>query len=508
MSRAQEARERPPGRDALVSRAQEARERPPGRDALVSRAQEAQERAPGRDVPSPAAGSDRRAAPPAPRRRRAGPPPADVRAVAAAALDRIVRRGESLRIAFAEAATSLADARDRALLSALLHAGCRWWLRYDGALDRLLPRPLRGREPQLHALLVLGLVQLAVLGLPPYAAVAATVEAARALRRPQHANLVNAVLRRWLREGATLAAALDADVVTRHAQPRWLVEALRADWGDAAEAVLAANNVEPALVLRVNRRRAEPEALAARWRGLGLEVDALPHLPDALSLPRSTDVTRLPGYAEGEFSVQDGAAQLAADLLDLAPGQRVLDACAAPGGKAAHMLERAAVELLALDADARRLPRVHENLARLGLVATVRAGDAAQPRDWWDGRPFARILLDAPCSASGILRRQPDVRLHRRPGDLDALGATQARLLDALWPLLAPGGRLVYATCSVFNRENAALIDAFLSRHADARACPQAVPEWFGRRSGAGRQNLPGDGGMDGFFYAVVDKRA
>jgi 16S rRNA (cytosine967-C5)-methyltransferase len=431
----------------------------------------------------------------------------DLRAIAAKALDRIVR-GSSLRAVYAEAVREVRDPRDRALLAALLHEGCRWWLRYDAALDRLLDRPVRKREPALHALLVLGLVQMAVMGLPEYAAVASTVEAVRALKRPAFAGLTNAVLRRWLREREALNAALDADPVTRYAQPEWLLQALRADWGGAADAIFDANNAAAPLVLRVNRRRSMRDALAARMAAADVKTLPLDHLGDALALESSTDVTRLPGYAEGEFSVQDGAAQLAPDLLDLRAGQRVLDACAAPGGKAAHILECADVDLLALDADRQRLPRMRENFARLGLNARIQAGDAGAPDTWWDGQFFDRILLDAPCSASGILRRQPDVRLHRRQDDLPALLATQARLLDALWGVLAPGGRLVYATCSVFNRENAQQMAAFASRHADAFALPDAVPAWFGRAAGTGRQNLVGEGSMDGFFYAVVDKRA
>jgi 16S rRNA (cytosine967-C5)-methyltransferase len=228
-------------------------------------------------------------------------------------------------------------------------------------------------------------------------------------------------------------------------------------------------------------------------------------LPDAVLLAHSTDVTRLPGFAAGLFSVQDGAAQFAADLLDLHDGQRVLDACAAPGGKSAHLLERADVRLLALDSDARRLARVGESLARLGLHADLRVGDAARPHDWWDGQPFDRILLDAPCSATGIIRRQGDVRLHRRAADIAPLALLQARLLDALWPLLANGGRLVYATCSLLDAENAAQIEAFRARHDDiGLPCP-GPPGWRRTRAG-GAQNLPGESGMDGFFYAVLEK--
>jgi 16S rRNA (cytosine967-C5)-methyltransferase len=426
----------------------------------------------------------------------------DPRALAAQALAEIVA-GKSLRAAFAAYSTKLHDPRDRALLSTLLHAGARWWLRFDAALDGLLERPLREREPAIHALLVLGLVQLEILHLPEYAAVAATVEAARALRRPAFAGLANAVLRRWLREREHTNVQLDADMVTRSAHPRWLRDALIADWPREAETILAANNVEAPLWLRANRRRGTRNELAARMATAGIVSEAPAALAGALVLAHSADVTRLPGYADGLFSVQDGAAQFAAGLLDLADGMRVLDACAAPGGKSAHILESVAVDLLALDRDPQRLPRLHENLTRLGLHADIRAGDAADPRDWWDGRAFDRILLDAPCSASGIIRRQPDIKLHRRASDLAALTAVQARLRDALWPLLKPGGRLVYATCSVFAVENAQQIATFLARHADAKSLPNALG-WHA--AGDGAQNLPGESAMDGFFYAIVDK--
>ena len=427
---------------------------------------------------------------------------ADPRALAAQALADVVA-GQSLRAAFATFSTKLADARDRALLSSLLHEGARWWLRYDAALGQLLEQPLRPRDAAIHALLVLGLVQLEILRMPEYAAVAATVDAARALRKPQLAGLANAVLRRWLRERDVRNAALDRAAPTRSAHPQWLIDALAADWPDDLEQILAANNTAAPLWLRANRRRTTPAELAADLREAGIESTAHAPLPEALVLAQSRDVTLLPGYAEGAFSVQDGAAQYAPTLLDLQDGQRVLDACAAPGGKSAHILETAAVDLLALDRDAARLPRLRENLARLGLHAEVRAGDAAKPEAWWDGRPFDRILLDAPCSATGIIRRQPDIKLHRRATDIDALAATQARLLDALWPMLKPGGRLVYATCSVLAAENARQIAAFLERQPQARSLP---PNLGWRGAGAGEQNLPGTSGMDGFFYAIVEK--
>jgi 16S rRNA (cytosine967-C5)-methyltransferase len=425
------------------------------------------------------------------------------RALAAQALSRIVDDGVSLRVAFAAFSTKLNDARDRALLSALLHAGARWWHRFDAALEGLLEHSLHERESQVHALLLLGLVQLEILGLPEYAAVAATVEATRALGKAKFANLANAILRRWLRERDARNAALDADIATRSAHPQWLIQAITTDWPGHAEAILTANNAQAPLWLRVNGRRAACAELAARFAVEGIATETVAALPHALVLAQSLDVTRLPGYDEGWFSVQDGAAQRAAELLDARDGMRVLDACAAPGGKAAHILENADVNLLALDRDPQRLPRMQDNLARLGLRAEARVGDAGDPSSWWDGRPFQRILLDAPCSATGIIRRQPDVKLHRRATDIGALAQQQARLLDALWPMLAPGGRLVYATCSLLVAENAAAIGGFLARHAGAKVQAPAIG-WH--PAGAGVQNLPGEGGMDGFFYAIVDK--
>ncbi len=431
-------------------------------------------------------------------------PGAALRAEAARALARVVFEGVSLRSALLDANARIADPRDRALLAASLFAATRWWVRLDATLDALIERPLPPRARSARALLVIAIAQLAVLGQADYAVVAASVAAVRVLGQPHTAGLVNAVLRRFLRERTQLDANLDENPLTRHAHPRWLIDAITHDWPEHSDAILAANNVEAPLTLRANARRGTRAALLAKLHAAGIEAVAHAGLPDAIVLAASTDVTRLPGYHEGEFSVQDGAAQRVADLLDLRDGQHVLDACAAPGGKAAHMLERARIDLIALDSDPARLPRVHDNLARLGLGAIVLAGDAAKPAPWWDGRPFERILLDAPCSATGIIRRQPDIKLHRRATDVAALVATQRRLLKALWPLLAVGGRLVYATCSLLRAENEAVIAAFLKTHDDAGAL--ALPESFGHAAGAGRQNLPGEGGMDGFYYALLEK--
>jgi 16S rRNA (cytosine967-C5)-methyltransferase len=433
-------------------------------------------------------------------------PGAALRAEAARALTRVVFGGVSLRNALADANPRVADPRDRALLATSLFAASRWWLRFDAALDMLTEKPLPPKAHEVRALLVIGIAQLAVIGLAEYAVVAAGVDAVRVLGQPQYAGLVNAVLRRFLRERAALEAMLDRDPVTRHAHPRWLIEAIARDWPAQADAILGQNNREAPLTLRANRRCMARDVLLASLRDAGIAVEAPTQLADAIVLGQSADVTRMPGYVEGAFSVQDGAAQRVVDLLDVHDGLRVLDACAAPGGKAAHVLERADVDLVALDNDAARLPRMRENLARLGLVARIIAGDAAEPVGWWDGKPFDRILVDAPCSASGIVRRQPDIKLHRRGADIAPLAAAQAKLLEALWPLLAPGGRLVYATCSLLRVENEMVIARFLSGRADARALP--LPEDFGHVAGAGRQNLPGEHGMDGFYYAAIEKNS
>ena len=427
-----------------------------------------------------------------------------LRCEAARALARIAFDGASLRLALAEATPRIADPRDRALLAASLFAATRWWLRLDAALAQLMEKRLPQQARDVHALLVLGLAQIAVMNMPDYAVVASCVDAARALGHPRYSGLVNALLRRFVRERAALGTKLDSDPVTRAAHPRWLIDAIRRDWPHDVDAIIEANNREAPLTLRVNRRRGSTEALLERLRANGFGAAPHAQIADAILLDESTDVTRLPGYADGLFSVQDGAAQRVVDLLAVADGQRVLDACAAPGGKAAHVLEHAAVELVALDRDAARLPRIAENLARLGLRAESRCGDAGLPSTWWDGRPFDRILLDAPCSATGIIRRQPDIKLHRRGADIAPLAAAQKGLLDALWPLLAPGGRLVYATCSVLRAENETVLADFLSATPKAHSVP--VPADFGAVAGDGRQNLPGAGGMDGFYYAIVDK--
>ncbi len=321
-------------------------------------------------------------------------------------------------------------------------------------------------------------------------------------RAPTSAGFVNAVLRRFIRERDALVTAAERDPVAAWQHPAWWIERVRHDWPTQWQGILRAASLHPPMTLRVNARRATPQACVERLAALGIEAAVAG--PQAVVLAEPRPVQQLPGFAEGEVSVQDAAAQLAAPLLLHGAPRRVLDACAAPGGKTAHLLELAELDLVALDADAQRLERVRETLQRLGLAAQLQAGDARDPAAWWDGRPFDAILLDAPCTASGIVRRHPDVRWLRRAGDVGALAQVQAQMLDALWPLLRPGGRLLYATCSVFKAEGSEQIDAFLQRQPDARlAAHPASPGHLLLLPDNGPQ---GGVSMDGFYYALLEK--
>lgn len=437
--------------------------------------------------------------PPAAKKTADAAPGVGLRALAARVLDAVLHEGRSLKAELAHALPTVQDARDRALLEALLFAALRERARFDAALASWMAKPPGRRDGILRALLHIGLAQL-VLGLPAHAALAATVDAARVLGRAHQAGLVNALLRRAQRDGI-------ADDAPDAAWPRWLRERVQADW-PARAAEIFAESARPAPTwLRANRRQGTRDAYAARLEAAGLHAGSSDLLPDGLRLDASVAVAQLPGFGEGAVSVQDGSAQLVADALAPAAGARVLDACAAPGGKAAHLLERdASLRVLAIEIDAPRLRRVGATLKRLGLSAELRQADAAAPETWWDGVPFDAILLDAPCSATGVVRRQPDVLLHRRAADVEALVALQARLLDALWATLAPGGHLLYATCSLLRAENDAQVAAFLERTDDAQLAP--LDARFGHDTGHGRQRFPGHDGMDGFFYARILKRA
>ena len=425
-------------------------------------------------------------------------PGSGVRALAARINARVVADGSSLQAAFA--AFPPPPDRDLGLLRELCYGSLRWHHRLTHQVGRLLSRPRAPVDPPLASLMRIGLYQLQWLRIPDHAAVAATVNAAEALGSGRAKGFVNAVLRRFLRERESLNARLSGVTEAETSHPGWMVGRLRADWPADWRRLVEQNNRQAPMWLRVNARRTTRAAYLDRLDAEGIAAQPAQAVPSAVLLARPRPKDFLPGFAGGLVSVHDAGAQLAVRWLSPERGQRVLDACAAPGGKCAHLLENCPDlgEVVALDIDRDRLAIAAAELERLGLRATLIRGDAASPGDWWDGRSFDRILLDAPCSALGVIRRHPDIKVLRRPVDIAQAAAKQRTLLRALWPLLAPGGRLLYATCTVVHEENKDQIGGFLAETPSARS--------FGPESPQGRQILPGETNMDGFYYACIRK--
>ena len=435
--------------------------------------------------------ADRKAAP-------KNAPGTAVRALAARINARVVAEGSSLEAAFA-AFPSPPD-RDLGLLRELCHGSLRWHHRLAHQAKRLLRRPWDPVDPPLASLMRIGLYQLQWMRVPDHAAVAATVGAAEELGNLRAKGFVNAVLRRFLREREKLAANLGGVAEAETSHPAWMLGRLKADWPDDWRRMVEENNRPPPMWLRVNARRTTRAAYLDMLEAQGIAAKPAQAVSSAVLLARPRARDSLPGFADGLVSVQDAGAQMAAPWLAPERGQRVLDACAAPGGKCAHLLESypGLGEMVALDIKGERLDVAALELRRLGLRATLICGDATAPREWWDGRLFDRILLDAPCSALGAIRRHPDIKVLRRPVDIAQAAAKQRGLLEALWPLLAQGGRLLYATCTVVHEENRDLIRSFLAATPTARSQgPEFSP---------GRQILPGEANMDGFYYACIRK--
>lgn len=421
---------------------------------------------------------------------------------------RRVLDGSPLPAALALFAPEERDAlgRRRALVQELAYGTLRHWGTLDALVRKLAAKPFS--DPALACLVAVAIYQLDHTRAPAFAIVDHAVNAAAAIARPAAKSVVNAILRRYLREREALQEAVLADPVARWSYPAWWIERIRREYPRDWESILAAGNARPPLALRVNPRVTTRDALLAEFARAGTSASPAGDAGILVEPPRP--VRELPGYAEGAFSVQDLGAQLAAPLLRLAPGLRVLDACAAPGGKATHVAELADVDLLALDSDPARVARIRENLERLHLAGphvSVVTGDAGDPAPWWDGRPFDRILADVPCTATGVVRRHPDAKWLRREADIGTSARQQARLLDALWPCLAHGGLLLYATCSLFHDENEGQVDAFVARHAEAlRESLTFAPE-VSRRGAQLLPSLPGAGhNQDGFFYALLRK--
>ena len=433
---------------------------------------------------------------------------ARLRAAAAEVVDAVVRSGKSLDTAL-PAHESRVAADDRALLRLLCYGTLRHHWRLQFWIGQLLERPLKPRDSVINALLAIGLYQLTETRIPDHAVVSQTVEASRLLRRPKLAGLLNAVMRRFLREDIASAAPDSAEAV--HDHPQWLIDAIQRDWHGHGDAILAANNARAPMWLRVDASRTTAAEYVQQLAEAGIAADTFDAIDGAVKLAEPVPVANLPGFAEGLVSVQDAAAQLAAPWLLQGSGGRVLDACAAPGGKSGHLLELggAAIDLTCVDRDPERLRAVEDNLRRLGRSATLVCGDASTPQDWWDGSAFDAILLDAPCSATGVIRRHPDIKLLRRAADIAPLASLQRSLLDRSWQLLAPGGRLLYVTCSVLAAENDEVLRPFLEATPDARendALQNNNIRDVMQRKACGFQVLPGTADMDGFYYACLEK--
>ena len=417
------------------------------------------------------------------------PPLAEALKVAAGLIATVLG-GRTLDVALARAAP---PPPLRAATMDLAYSTLRAYGRGDFLLGLLLERPLK--DPTAHGLLLAALARLEMRQEDAHTTVDQAVTAAAGIASGQFKGLVNGVLRNFLRRREELLALADADTVARWQHPAWWVERLRRDHPAHWEDVLAAGNSHPPLCLRINRRRVTSADYLAQLHGAGLAARALDDT--AILIDKPVPVDRIPGFTAGLCSVQDHGAQAATRLLEVQDGMRVLDACAAPGGKAAHLLESAKVELTALDADPQRAARIAKNMERLGLKATIKVADAGGVEAWWDGRTYDRVLADVPCSASGVVRRHPDAKWLRRDSDIAGFATTQKAIVDALWRTLAPGGKMLYATCSVFEEENARQVEAFVGRHADARHL--AMP------FDAQTQHLP-DAEHDGFYYALLQK--
>lgn len=425
---------------------------------------------------------------------------AAVRACAAEVVSEVAHGGASLD-ALLESKLARVAVRDHALFRELCSGTLRWYWYCHGIVAQRLARPLRRRDRVIEALLALGVYQFEHTRLPAHAVIHGSVAACGNLGRPGYRRLVNGVLRNIQRQDGALREALPE--AARRAHPDWLWAAIVEQWPARAPDIAAAGNQRPPMSLRVNTRQGPVEDYLAALGEAGLKARTLAHAPQALTLDRPVSIDRLPGFDRGRVSVQDASAQLLTQLIAPRPGARLLDACAAPGGKLTHMLEQfPGVAMQALESQAARAPRIRENLERLGLAARLAVADAGVPEAWWDGAPFDIVVLDAPCSGSGVLRRHPDIKVLRRASDVERFAAQQARLLDRLWPLVKPGGLMVYVTCSILAAENQAQIGAFLARVADAREQPFELP--VGQALRHGWQILPEIDGGDGFYYARI----
>ncbi len=428
-----------------------------------------------------------------------------LRFLSARVVDQVIQ-GHSLTDSLESLLFSIPDARDRSFIQAICYGVCRFYSRLDVVLSYLLKKPLKAKDSDVHALLLVGLYQLMEMRVPPHAAVAETVNATDKLKKTWARGLVNAVLREYLRQADQIEEKIKSDEEAWYAFPAWWIDAIRNAWPAHWQNILEASNQHPPFALRVNQQHMTREQYLEILQAQTYSAHMIRENQHGIILdtPLSTEV--LPGFAAGDVSVQDGAAQLAAELMELTPKLSVLDACAAPGGKLTHIMEiePALSAVVAVEKEAARIVSIKENLARLKVKATCICHDVSKVDEWWDKQLFDRILLDAPCSASGVVRRHPDIKLLRQPSDIPSLAKEQLHLLRSLWPLLKPGGLLLYVTCSIFFEENAQVVQQFMASQADARE--DIIRADWGLPCLHGRQILPGMHNMDGFYYARLRK--
>ena len=427
------------------------------------------------------------------------------RALAAHCLYQVVDKGRSLSDVLPQAQAKLANPKDKALVQQICYGVLRWLPKLDYWAGKLLQKPLKGKQRPFQFLLYVGFYQLAYMRTPAHAAISETVEGAIAMKAAGLKGLINGVLRNFQRQQDTLIAAAEQVDSCRYGHPNWFIKQLREHYPQDWQAMLEANQAQAPMWIRVNAQHGDAQDYLAKLNAVEIEGALDDDLAQAICLQSPCDVSRLPGFDEGHCSVQDGAAQFAAHLLDAQAGDIVLDACAAPGGKTCHMLEgQSGIDTMtALDCDDKRLARVEQNLSRLQLTAKLVCAPAQNLEDWWDGRLFDRILLDAPCSATGVIRRHPDIKWLRRQDDIAQLAELQREILTRLWMTLKPGGTLLYATCSVLPQENVEQMRQFLSVTEDAIHCPLHDGDTAAR---PGWQLLPGQHNKDGFYYCRLKK--
>ena len=432
-------------------------------------------------------------------------PTKGARTNAALILNEVVVQQRSLNTALAQYLPHV-DEKDRGFCQQLCYSSLRHYPTLQFIVHQLIKKPFKAKDKDIEQLLILGILQLRFLNTPDHAAISETVDASKKLKKVWAGGLLNACLRNYVRHQEQIEQKLLANDPANYGHPSWLLSQYQQDWPESWQDIANANNKQPPMMLRVNQQKVSREAYLQQLQSEQIAASIIEATDQGVLLDQPCDVYKLPGFEEGWVSVQDGSAQLATTILNITPGQRVLDACAAPGGKTCHILETSPEnDVTAIDISSDRLLQIQQNTDRLGLHATLVAADAADTNHWWNGQAFDRILIDAPCTGSGVIRRHPDIKLLRHPEDIDTLASKQQALLDNLWPLLKADGLMVYTTCSAFKKENEQQIEAFLQRHPDAEEVKLSSTPATARPFGY--QRLPGDDVMDGFYYACLRRK-